>query len=143
MDIIIDTREQKPLRFTGHWTTRRKLNEGDYNIEELIPYIVIERKSLQDLYHSITTEHERFKDELVRSKLSGRVFYIFLEGTLEQFYSLEWSKQELKTKSETLRKIISTMEERHKIIIVECKDRREMSKLIIQTLDMNKKLYGV
>ena len=134
MNIIIDTREQKPLSFTGHKTFRRKLDEGDYNIEELEDKIVIERKSLPDLYQSITSDHERFKREILRAKEKGKTFYIFIEGTLEEFYSKSWSDRTLKTKPETLKKIIKTMEERHKIVIIECSTREEMSYLIIQTM---------
>lgn len=135
MNIIIDTREQKPLSFNGHKTTRRKLDEGDYNIKELEEKIVIERKSLPDLYQSITSDHERFKKEILRSKEKNKLFIIYIEGTLEEFYSKKWSDRELKTKPETLRKIIETMEERHKIIIIECANRDEMSKTIVEDLE--------
>lgn len=133
MKIIIDSREQKPLTFTGHETTTRKLNEGDYNIQELIPSIVIERKSLEDFYGTIVHNHARFKKEIERS--NGRKFYIFLEGTLEEFYSLKWSKRKLQIKPSTVKKIVETMVEKYKLIIIECKDRDEMSKKITTELE--------
>lgn len=132
MEIIIDSREQKPLTFTGHKTITRKLHEGDYNIQELIPAIVIERKSLPDLYQTITTGHERFKKEILRS--TGRTFYIFIEGTLEEFYSKRWSDRPLKIKSDTLKKIIETMVKKYNLLIIECKDRDEMSEKITTEL---------
>jgi len=130
MKIIIDSREQLPLSFTGHETITRKLDEGDYNIAELEDKIVIERKSPQDLYQSITINHERFKNEILRSKKKNKTFYIFLECDLIHFYSKKWSDRALQTKKETLKKILETMIERHKIIVIECKDRDEMSKKI-------------
>lgn len=131
MIIIIDTREQKPLEFEGYETIRAKLDEGDYNIEKLIPYLVIERKSLSDFYNSITNDHERFKKEILRSKEKDKMFFIFLEGTLEYFYSMKWSDRKLKIKPEILKKIVETMENKYHLSIVECKNRKQMSKLII------------
>ena len=147
MRIIVDTRKQLPLTFTGHETLSRKLDEGDYNIEELEDKIVIERKSLQDFYQSITINHLRFKNEILRAKEKNKPFYIFIEGTLTQFYEAiildkeylyEWSPIALKTKPETLRKIVNTMIERHKIIIIECTNRDEMSKKIIECINANR-----
>jgi ERCC4-type nuclease len=143
MEIIIDTREQKPLRFTGHKTTHRKLDEGDYNIQELIPHIVIERKTMSDLYGSIIQNHKRFKSEIVRSRLQGKTFYVFLEGSLKGFYNLIWTRKQIGTHPETLNKIINTIIERYQIIFIECPLRRKMAELMIQTLETNKKLYGV
>lgn len=137
MNIIIDTREQKPLRFTGHETIRRKLDEGDYNIPELIDKIVIERKSIPDLYSSITRGHERFKSEIVRSRLQGKTFYLFLEGDLSGL--LRYAKKR-KMKPETIEKMINTMIERYQIILVTCESRSRMSELIVQTFEINKKL---
>jgi ERCC4-type nuclease len=134
MNIIIDTREQKPLRFTGHETVRRKLDEGDYNIEELIPYIVIERKSLNDFYSTLTSGHERFKREILRSKQPNiscqeKKFYIFLEGHLEDLQ--QWGMRGYLI----IEKIINTMIERYKIILVECVDRESMSRQIVRTIE--------
>lgn len=140
MEIIIDSREQKPLTFTGHKTITRKLHEGDYNIEELIPSIVIERKSLPDFYQTITKGHARFKREIERSK--GRTFYIFLEGTLEDFYSLKWSTRKLQMKPATLKKIVETMIEKYKIDIIICRDREDMSKKIIDCLEIYNRHYN-
>jgi ERCC4-type nuclease len=154
MIIIIDTREQLPLTFTGHETINRKLDEGDYNTPELEDKIVIERKSLQDFYQSITINHQRFKAEILRAKEKNKPFYIFIEGTLEEFYHAlriediyyyNWSPIAIKTKPETLRKIVNTMIERHKIIIIECEDRKEMEVQIIALLEIGKeikKIYG-
>lgn len=65
MIVIIDTREQMPLRFSPDVQTRREtLNVGDYSIAGLEDQIVIERKSLSDLLGSITSGRERFIKEL-------------------------------------------------------------------------------
>ena len=143
MKIIVDTREQKPLNFEGHETVRKKLDEGDYNVEELKNYIVIERKSLCDFYGSIIQGHSRFRNELQRSRMQSKTFYLFLEGTLKEFYSLKWSGRRLYMKIPTLIKIVCTLENKYQMLIIECPDREKMSELVIQTIETNKKLYGV
>lgn len=141
--IIIDTREQLPLKFTGHETVRRKLDEGDYNIHELEDKLVIERKSLADFYASITSDHQRFKREILRAQEKRKKFYIFLEGSLEDFYYLNWSKRPLKITPDTLRKIVMTMKERYELIIIECESRKLMSRQIVTTIENEKKLWSV
>lgn len=142
MEIFIDTREQKPLEFENHSIKKKKLSEGDYNVLELEKYIVIERKSLQDLYGSITTGHRRFRDEILRSRLQAKTFYLFLEGTLAEFYSLKWSKRKLRMKIPVLIKMFESMQDKYQIIVIECQTRKEMSDKILATIETNKKLYG-
>lgn len=143
MLIIIDTREQKPLQFTGHETTYRKLDEGDYNIAELEDKIVIERKSAQDLYGSIIQDHKRFRNEIKRAIKKNKKFYIFLEGSLINFYFYKSSIRPKRVSAGILEKILLTMKERYGLIFVECKTRRVMSKKIIELLNEEKKNYGV
>lgn len=143
MKIIIDTREQLPLSFTGHETVSRKLDEGDYNIEELEEHIVIERKSLNDFYGSIIQDHARFKREILRAQEKKKKFYIFLEGSLEDFYNKLFINRPLKTKSETLKKIVNTMKERYDITIVECMTRKSMSQRIVEIIEKEKQERGI
>ena len=72
MEILVDTREKKPL-FKG---IKVKLDEGDYNTEFLKDKIVIERKSGYDLYGSIIQGHVRFADEIIRAKFKNKKFYV-------------------------------------------------------------------
>ena len=117
MRIIIDTREKLPLLFPGLEIETRKLDEGDYNIKELEDIIVVERKSLIDLYGTLTHGHTRFKKEIQRSLKKGKYIYIFVEGSEAEFYSMKWAKVKLKTKPETLKKMISTMQDKYAIQI--------------------------
>ena len=66
MKIIIDTREQTPLKFTHFEAERGTLQSGDYSIAGLTHRFAIERKSIDDLTQSITTGRERFERELHR-----------------------------------------------------------------------------
>lgn len=93
--IVADTREQKPLEpfvlEKGERVylpvVRAKLDEGDYAIEGHEQTIFIERKSVEDLYGTITQGRDRFCAELLRvieankadpTKYSRR--YVVIEG---------------------------------------------------------------
>lgn len=84
--IIIDTREQTPLRITRYPTVRQKLDEGDYGIvghsSQAAPNFIIERKTIGDLVGSITTGRERFIREMLRLK-PYTFAAILIEGSQE------------------------------------------------------------
>lgn len=132
MQIIIDTREQKPLSFPGYDKIYRKLDEGDYNIAELEDHIVIERKSITDFYGSIIQDHARFKKEILRSKEKNKKFYIFLEGSISDV--LDYCR-ERELNPRTMGKILITMAKRYNILIIECETRVLMSKQIVKTIE--------
>lgn len=87
MDIIVDTREQLPL-----WTRciRFKLEVGDYSTLRLRKIFCIERKSLADLYGTITKGHFRFRGEHLRAKKHGIQLVVYVEGTKKQFEAKAW-----------------------------------------------------
>lgn len=63
--ILIDTREQSPLKFTrfSNWiaeTKRKKLTVGDYSIEGMESILTVERKSLSDLITTLMQNRTRF-----------------------------------------------------------------------------------
>ena len=65
--IVIDTREQDGLFQKlpkGLLVVRDTLKYGDYSVRGFEDQISIERKSLPDLWTSLTSESERFKREL-------------------------------------------------------------------------------
>ncbi len=64
--IIIDTREQTPLPFAHLPTVAGTLTSGDYSALGLETVFATERKSLDDLAHSLTSERPRFMRELER-----------------------------------------------------------------------------
>lgn len=87
MKIIVDTREQCPLRFTigGNVTevVSAKLEVGDYSAEyldgERAP-IVFERKNLGDLFGTSTSGYKRFKAEIDRAKRLNIKMILAIEG---------------------------------------------------------------
>ena len=66
MTIIIDNREQKPLEFSVP-TKRGTLAVGDYRAEfsdGSVSQVVFERKSINDLYGTLSKGYSRFKREI-------------------------------------------------------------------------------
>ena len=86
MEIIIDTREQKPLEFTVP-TIRECLPCGDYRAkfsDGSLSEVVFERKSINDLYGTLSAGYERFKKELGRASEAGIHVIIIVERSLRR-----------------------------------------------------------
>ena len=83
MDIIVDTREQLPL-FTSR-CIKYVLIAGDYSTMLLRHTFSIERKSLQDLYGTITSGHVRFRNEHIRACFHGINLVLYIEGSKKDF----------------------------------------------------------
>ncbi len=73
--IIVDNAEQLPYRFdemkVGRrkvftWTKVKSLDTGDYSIEGYESRVTVERKSLADLYGTLSRSRDRFERELQR-----------------------------------------------------------------------------
>lgn len=67
--VLIDTREQRPLRFVpelGVDCGAATLQTGDYSVRGFTALIALERKSVSDLVSSISHGRERFENELDR-----------------------------------------------------------------------------
>lgn len=74
--LIVDTREQMPLRFEHLEAVRGTLTTGDYSIEGMQYLFGAERKSTPDLVNSLTTRREPFFRELERGR--GMAFFRLL-----------------------------------------------------------------
>lgn len=70
LQIIRDTREQDGFEFAGFpcTVTAGTLQSGDYALRGFERRVAIERKTLDDLLNSISTERDRFSRELQRLK---------------------------------------------------------------------------
>jgi ERCC4-type nuclease len=89
MQIIIDTREQKPLEFAVP-TLRECLNVGDYSCrfeDGHIPPVVFERKSLGDIYGTLSGGYDRFKREMQLARELEITLIIIIEGSLRRVLS--------------------------------------------------------
>ena len=84
--IIQDTREQEPLEFLTLHVIEGTLSTGDYSVVGLENDFAVERKSLPDLFGSLTSGRDRFMREIQR--LNGftfrRLLIIGSEHEIEQ-----------------------------------------------------------
>ncbi|MCG3198532.1 MAG: ERCC4 domain-containing protein [Candidatus Omnitrophica bacterium] len=81
--VVRDTREQAPLKISAYPVVVQKLVVGDYGIlgfSDLVnPAFIVERKSLDDLVVSLTTERGRFMTE-VQTMRRFRFAAVLVEG---------------------------------------------------------------
>ena len=82
--IVIDNREQEPLRLTHFESVRDTLYSGDYSLRGLENSFAVERKSLDDLANCcLATNRDRFEHELHR--LRGYQFkHLLIIGSREE-----------------------------------------------------------
>jgi len=136
MTIIIDTREQKILKFPFEYVTeikRRKLDVGDYMVQfknNYIPPISFERKSLGDLFSTLGKGYTRFKKEIERAKQSNTKLILIVECSLTNV-----SKGHARSRmaGETVVKRLFTLWVKYDLSIIFCNNRTEMSKTIYET----------
>lgn len=94
--VLVDSREQAPYTFTGllsdaryshrplvvPWTWHT-LPTGDYSIEGAAHLVAVERKSLDDIYHTLGQGRERFERE--HQRMAGLDFAaVVIEATWEE-----------------------------------------------------------
>lgn len=89
--IIIDTREQDPFDFSefGATATRGKLHAGDYSITGAENTIMVERKTIADLVHTVIHDRSRFSFELHQAARI-RCAIIVVEGSMENIMAHEY-----------------------------------------------------
>jgi hypothetical protein len=93
--IIVDTRERQPLSFINFDTTRIKLDEGDYALDDdtITHKCRIERKSLADLYGTISRAgYDRFIREIERAETRKINFIVLVEAPLSDLYSFKYQR---------------------------------------------------
>ena len=110
MRIVTDTREQLP-----YWTAIRKtMVVGDYTTEKLHGKFHIERKSLADLYGTLTSGNRRFKYELFRAAHYQIKLEVYVEGTYEQFINKQFPKgDERKFSKDGLIQLVKTFQKKY------------------------------
>lgn len=91
MRIIVDTREQRPLPFRAEGiitqVRHEALDAGDYACEfedGKRAEVVFERKSLSDLFGTMTSGYKRFKAEMERAKAAGTELVVVVEASVAQ-----------------------------------------------------------
>ena len=137
MRIITDTREQLP-----YWRVIRKtLIVGDYTTVKLYGKFHIERKSLADLYGTLTSGNRRFKYELFRAAYHCIKLEVYIEGTYEQFINKQFPKgDERKFTKEGLEHLIATFQKKYYLTFNWCKNRQDCLKKVENRLKLEEKI---
>lgn len=80
--IVVDTREQRPLNFGRLPLVRKKLDFGDYSLRGFESRVAVERKSIQDLWGTLSqpVAWARFEREMQRAQLAGCRVHVVVEG---------------------------------------------------------------
>ena len=135
MIILIDTREQRELEFNHPYIDsieRVKLDFGDYAVrfkDGFIPPVYIERKSLGDLFGTMTSGYARFKKELQRAQEAKATLKLMIEANFsEVLFGYEHSRFE---GISMIRKLM-TLRVRHGIVFHCFNNRQEMTTYIIE-----------
>ncbi len=87
--VIVDTREQQPYHFKKEkyiQTIKQKLDAGDYSLKGSTDKIIIERKTLNDLFGIIGNGRERFKRELQHLKDNCEFPILLIEGNISDIF---------------------------------------------------------
>lgn len=88
--VLVDTREQLPLVFSSIKTKHETLSFGDYklNDDSFSRNVCIERKSMGDLYSTMTNGTKRFSDEIERAAAAGFYMVVLIEEPFMAMYDL-------------------------------------------------------
>mgnify|MGYP001570761313 CR=1 FL=1 len=108
------------------------LSVGDYSVrfkDGSSPPVAVERKSLSDLYGTMTQGYHRFKEEMQRAKDTKIDLILGLENTLgEVAEGVSYSKFD----GSSMVKKLMTLEIRYGLRVVYCRNRLELARWIIE-----------
>lgn len=132
--IIKDTREQKPLEFYKFNIKVRtmKLDCGDYCMRFLdgeVAKTVFERKTIADLFGSMTKGHERFKKEIERARSKDVLMIIIVEGNLSRVAK---GIRHSRIQGISIIRTVFSLWVRYGVIPIFVKDRHEAAEFIVQ-----------
>lgn len=133
MIIIRDTREQCPLEFKHRYVEDmliQKLEVGDYAVQfsdGYIPPIRFERKSISDLFGTMSSGYKRFKKEMERAIAESLLLVIIIEVDYTKI--LAGYKHSTRDGQEIADQLFTIMCKYH-VPFVCCRNRIEMAKYI-------------
>jgi DNA excision repair protein ERCC-4 len=133
LNIIIDTREQKPLwkKSTKKYKIEnKKLDVGDYSLKGYENKFALERKSQLDLFGTLGKGHKRFKKEILRA-LEYDYFAIIVEDNYDNILNKKFENSfRSKMRGYIITSILFTIHLKYKIPIFFANDRNEAKKII-------------
>lgn len=137
MIIIQDSREQTPLEFRVGGLVKEVRVQGmpfaDYwgmadNGQEYP--VVFERKSIGDLFGTLTGGMERFKRMLDKAEKVGVQVYLLIDGTLDQVYR---GYEHSSVSGEQIVRTVFSLKVRRGLEPVFCGSKNEMKAQIVET----------
>ena len=136
MVLLCDTREQDPIVFPPHpWVDRIErttLQVGDYQArfrDGTIPPVSFERKSLGDLFGTMTGGYKRFKEEVRRARDLQTCLKIIVEAPLAAVWQ---GTRYSEFPGPSMVQKCFTLMVRHRIQVIFCADRREMARYMLE-----------
>jgi DNA excision repair protein ERCC-4 len=123
--VVVDTREQRPLVDEEDGAVVKTLLAGDYSILGYESRFALERKSLADLFQTVTAGHDRFHRELMRARPYD-YFGLLIEGSWSSIQQKRFvGAQHSRVSGPTVAKIVATIHVRYGIPVWCCRDRAE------------------
>lgn len=132
--IIQDTREKDGWKFRASANClgmeRRKLDTGDYSIEGYEDLVMIERKSIPDLWGSLIQRRKTFMKEMDRA-LEFPVRYLIIEGSVGDILrGFRYSS----VTPEFILSCLTSLEVKHGIHVVFTSKRRDVAQRYVRRL---------
>ena len=139
--IIVDTREQLPLKFKDALTKVEKLDYGDYALSPNKYKVHIERKNLSDFVGTFGVGYERFCREVDRAKKDRAYLIILVESTLNDALHFNYLPQTRYCKvgpDFIFHNVRDILQKYNNIQFLFCNGRREAAELVKKIFKIKK-----
>jgi len=139
--IIVDSREQKPFKFDKYTLIESKLEYGDYSLHPSNK-LAIERKSLSDLYGTLSGGRERFEREIQKAKKMEGYIVVVVESTLNNmmYQKQKFGKASGEFIAHNMRQLIRKYDN---LQFVFCDGREEARDKTIHILGMDTQVFNI
>jgi hypothetical protein len=139
--IIVDSREQKPFHFEEHTLIESKLEYGDYSLHPNNK-LAIERKSLTDLYGTLSGGKERFEREIEKAKKLEGYIVVVVESTIN---NMMYQKQKFGKASgdfiaHNMRQLLRKYDN---LQFVFCENREDARNKTLHILSMDENVFNI
>lgn len=136
-EFFIDTKEQKPLEFDK--SAVLKLAYGDYVAKNSEGLVFVERKSISDLWTTLSNGFERFKREIERAKQDGVYITVVVEYPIYKAITYNHQKRFSKSSAEFIFSRIRSLHQDYKNVQFVFSGDRRKSKRLIEFIFSNEK----
>jgi len=139
--IIVDSREQKPFNFEEHTLIESKLEYGDYSLHPNNK-LAVERKSLSDLFGTLSGGRERFEKEIERAKKLEGYIVVIVESTLNNmmYQKQKFSKASGDFIAHNMRQLLRKY---NNLQFVFCDGKEEAKNRTLEILSMDENIFNI